>query len=221
MATQPNINSRTNTNTHSDVKSDNGFCIIASLMNKSSDSFVQNYQALSFDAVTSTTFSQDAKVTSYSIEDGSEVSDNVTISNAQFTLSGVITETPIRAVHDMLYSGGVLNGDRISQMITYLKQVLEARKPITLVTEHKVFTNVILTNVSYSYAAEHAMIFNLTFEQVKLVKTATTNAIAVKTAPTKSVGGSVKTKVKQQPTKRTLNNSNLNSEIAAQAKNGT
>lgn len=216
---QPNINSTTNNNTHSDVKSDNGFCIIASLVNSSSDSYIENFQALAFDAVTSTTFSQDAKVTSYSIEDGSEVSDNVTISNAQFTLSGVISETPIRAVHDMLYSGGLFNGGRISQMITYLKQVLEARKPITLLTEHKVFNNVILTNVSYSYAAEHAMIFNLSFEQVKLVRTATTNAIAIKTAPTKSIGGSVKKKA--APNKRNLPDSTLNSDIASQAKTGT
>lgn len=210
------VNSTTNSNTSSTVKSDNGFCILASLINSSADSYITNYQALSFDSVSEITFSRTANVTSYSIEDGSEVSDNVTIGNSRFTLKGVISESPIRTVKDMIYTGGSgsNSGNRISLMINYLNQVIEARKPITLITEHKVFTNIILTGISYGYSAQEAMIFDLTFEQVKLVKTATVNDIAVKTQTTKSIGGTVKTPVKGTGS---TTSSNLNARITAAA----
>ncbi|WP_409033177.1 phage baseplate protein, partial [Klebsiella pneumoniae] len=87
---------------------------------------------------------------SYPVENGANVSDHVQIRNNTFKLSGMITETPIRAVRDLLYSAGV-NGTRISQAITYLDQIFDARQPIILITEHKVFENVILTGISYDY----------------------------------------------------------------------
>ncbi|MEV8761051.1 phage baseplate protein, partial [Klebsiella pneumoniae] len=96
-----------------------------------------SYQALTFDSTPSTGIRRQADVTSYPVESGANVSDHVQIRNNTFKLSGMITETPIRAVRDLLYSAGV-NGTRISQAITYLDQIFEARQPIILITEHKV-----------------------------------------------------------------------------------
>ncbi|EIW8494388.1 TPA: hypothetical protein NIJ55_001522 [Klebsiella variicola subsp. variicola] len=187
------INNTSNTNTTTTDKGQNGFCILSSLYNTASDSYIQSYQALTFDSTPSTGIRRQADVTSYPVESGANVSDHVQIRNNTFKLSGMITETPIRAVRDLLYSAGV-NGTRISQAITYLDQIFDARQPIILITEHKVYENVILTGISYDYKSEHAMQFDLEFEQVRLVSYAETNVIATKTQGNKNVGGTVKQK---------------------------
>lgn len=193
-AKESNVNSTQNKNTTSTVKGENGFCILASIYNSSSDQYIQNYQAIVFDSVPSLGVKRQAEVTSYPVENGADVSDHVQIKNNTFTLSGVITETPIRLMKDMLYSAGV-NGTRISQAITYLDKIYEERQPIILITEHKIFENVILKGISYDYQSEFAMRFDLDFEQIRLVSYAETNVIATKTKPNKNAGGQVKQKV--------------------------
>ena len=153
------INSTQNSNNSSATrnKGENGFTILASVYNPASDSYIQNYQAIVFDAVPSIGIKRQAEVTSYPVESGAEVSDHVQIKNNTFKLSGVITETPVRLEKDLLYSAGV-NGTRISQAIQYLDKIFDSRQPITLVTEHKVYENVILSGISYDYKSEFAML---------------------------------------------------------------
>ncbi|HDX9118484.1 hypothetical protein UXO19_21795 [Enterobacter hormaechei] len=198
------INSTQNSNNSSATrnKGENGFTILASVYNPASDSYIQNYQAIVFDAVTDTGIRRQADITSYPVESGAEVSDHVQIKNNTFKLSGVITETPVRLEKDLLYSAGV-NGTRISQAIQYLDKIFDSRQPITLVTEHKVYENVILSGISYDYKSEFAMQFDLEFEQVRLVSTATVNVIATKTQSNKSTGGTVKQKVVNNAPKKT------------------
>lgn len=187
------INDRTNSNTKTNNKGENGFCILSSIYNSSTDSYIQDYQALVFDAVTEIGVKRQADVTSFPVENGADVSDHVQIKNNTFNLSGIITETPIRLMKDLLYSAGV-NGTRISQAITYLDKIFEQRQPIILITEHKVFDNVILKSINYQYKSEFAMQFDLEFEQIRLVSYAETNIIATKTKSNKNVGGTVKKK---------------------------
>ena len=190
------INSTSNSNNSSATrtKGENGFTILASIYNSASDNYIQNYQAIVFDAVTDTGIRRQADITSYPVETGAEVSDHVQIKNNTFKLSGIITETPIRLEKDLLYSAGV-NGTRISQAIEYLDKIFDGRQPITLVTEHKVYENVILSGISYDYKSEFAMQFDLEFEQIRLVSKAEVNVIATKTQSNRSVGGTVKQKV--------------------------
>ena len=198
------INSTQNSNNSSATrnKGENGFTILASVYNPASDSYIQNYQAIVFDAVTDTGIRRQAEITSYPVESGAEVSDHVQIKNNTFKLSGIITETPVRLEKDLLYSAGV-NGTRISQAIQYLDKIFDSRQPITLVTEHKVYGNVILSGISYDYKSEFAMQFDLEFEQIRLVSTATVNVIATKTQSNRSVGGTVKQKVVNNAPKKT------------------
>jgi hypothetical protein len=198
------INSTSNNNNSSATrnKGENGFTILASVYNPASDSYIQNYQAIVFDAVPSIGIKRQADITSYPVESGAEVSDHVQIKNNTFKLSGIITETPVRLEKDLLYSAGV-NGTRISQAIQYLDKIFDSRQPITLVTEHKVYENVILSGISYDYKSEFAMQFDLEFEQIRLVSTATVNVIATKTQGNKSVGGTVKQRVVNNASKKT------------------
>lgn len=68
------VNSRTNVNSNSSLKAENGFCVLASLYNTASDSFIQNYQAIVFDATTNTSINHQAEVSSYAIEASSQTS---------------------------------------------------------------------------------------------------------------------------------------------------
>ncbi|KJP43141.1 hypothetical protein SR70_06620 [Klebsiella aerogenes] len=191
----PTLNSTSNYNTTSNQKSQNGFVILTGMANPDTASYVQNYMAMVFDAVTDTSVKKSANVTSYAVEGGKSVSDNVSIKNAQFTLQGVVSETiiPRKSMLDLLASAS--GGSRISQAIEYLDQIFEARQPIVLLTEHRVFENVILTGIDYEYKSEFAMVFSLSFEQVRLVGGATTNVIATKTASTRNGGKKTKTRV--------------------------
>ncbi len=125
------INSTSNINTsNSKVKSDNGFAIICSNLNNENASTIASYKAITFDAVPATKVSRSADVTSYPVQDGNDVSDNVRIKNNKLMLSGIITETPLALRGDMLSSAGV-NGNRCSQAIAYLDEIMNARQPIS------------------------------------------------------------------------------------------
>lgn len=66
------INSTQNSNNSSATrtKGENGFTILASVYNSSSDSYIQNYQAIVFDAVTDTGIRRQADITSYPLRAG-------------------------------------------------------------------------------------------------------------------------------------------------------
>ncbi|WP_182058021.1 phage baseplate protein [Pantoea sp. ME81] len=208
MATS--INSTSNTNSSSTSKSDNGFAIIASTYNGVADGTISSFYAICFDAVTDTGVRRNADITSYAVEDGVEVSDHVQIRNNQLTLTGVISESPVKRYGSILDS--LANGGRVKAAIQYLDKIFDARQPIRVVTEHKSFDNIVLTGISYNYKTEDAMSVDLTFEQVRMVNSATANVsnIAAKTVSTKNRGGTVKTQKKstQQLSPASVSNGN-------------
>ena len=186
------VNSTSNSTVNSKVKQENGFCIIASLQNSSTTSYVANYMALSFDSVPAISMKRTANVTSYPVEDSSEISDHVQIKNRTFSLSGTISETPIRTTQDLLYSSGV-SGTRVAQALVYLDKIIEARQVISLLTEQQVYTNIILKGISCDFKSEYSQTFVLDFEQIRVASTKSVNVIATKTASTKVTGTTNKT----------------------------
>ncbi|EFG1160729.1 hypothetical protein BR197_004099 [Escherichia coli] len=192
---EQDINSTKNTNNSaSTVKGENGFCILASVYNSASDQYIQNYQAIVFDAVPNIGVKRQADVTSYPVENGATVSDHVQIKNNKFSLKGRITETPIKSDPGLLKSAGV-NGNRRSLAIDYLNQIMDSRQPFLLVTENKTFENVVLTGIEYTEEASESLVFDLSFEQIRLVSYGTVNTVALKTQPSKNIGANMKKRV--------------------------
>ncbi|MBY5168951.1 hypothetical protein FP359_03585 [Klebsiella variicola] len=188
------INDTTSTKSATKTKSENGFCVIASMSNDSSASYIQEYSALSFDSVPQIGVKRKADVSSYAIESGSEVSDHIQIKNDTITLSGWITESPIELRGDIISSSGA-NGTRVRQAIDWLNTTFNARQTISLVTRDAVLENVVLTGVSYDYDdALDAMKFDLTFERIRLVSSKEVDVIATKTKSTTNKGKTVKKK---------------------------
>ncbi|HGU6414423.1 TPA: phage baseplate protein [Escherichia coli] len=198
--TESQVNSTSNDANAKATKGDNGFAIITSNFGSGASAAYTDYQALSFDSVESTKVSRNAGVTSYAVETGSMVSDHIQIKNNKFSLQGRVSETVLKLNPDMLKSAGI-NGNRRMLMVEYLYQLMDDRKPFLLITEHRNFDSVVLVGIDYEEEASESLLFNLEFEQIRLVGYATTNAIATKIQSNKSTGGSVKTKVNPAPQK--------------------
>lgn len=188
------INDTTSTKSTSKTKSENGFCVIASMANDASSSYIKEFSALSFDSVPQIGVKRRADVSSYAIESGSEVSDHIQIKNDKINISGWITESPIELRGDIISSSGA-NGTRVKQAIDWLNTTFEARQTLSLVTRDAVLENVVLTGVSYNYDdALDAMQFDLSFEKIRLVSSKEVDVIATKTKSTTNKGKTVKTK---------------------------
>ncbi|HIE8962661.1 TPA: phage baseplate protein, partial [Klebsiella pneumoniae] len=106
------VNDTSSTKSTSKTKSENGFCVIASMSNDSSASYIQEYSALSFDSVPQIGVKRKADVSSYAVEKSSDVSDHIQIKNDTITLSGWITESPLELRGDIISSAGA-NGTRV------------------------------------------------------------------------------------------------------------
>lgn len=196
------VNDTSSTKSTSKNKSDNGFCVIASMSNESSTSYIQEYSALSFDSVPQIGVKRKADVTSYAVEKSSDVSDHIQIKNDTITLSGWITESPIELRGDIISSAGA-NGTRVKQAIDWLNTTFEARQTISLITRDTVLENVVLTGVSYDYDdALDAMKFDLSFERIRLVSSKEVDVIATKTKSTTNKGKTVKTKANTTTVKK-------------------
>lgn len=196
------VNDTTSTKSTSKTKSENGFCVIASMANDASASYIKEFSALSFDSVPQIGVKRKADVSSYAIESGSEVSDHIQIKNDSINISGWITESPIELRGDIISSSGA-NGTRVKQAINWLNTTFSARQTISLVTRDAVLENVVLTGVSYNYDdALDAMQFDLSFEIIRLVSSREVDVIATKTKSTTNKGKTVKTKANTNTVKK-------------------
>lgn len=206
------VNDTSSTKSTSKNKSDNGFCVIASMSNESSASYIQEYSALSFDSVPQIGIKRKADVSSYAIESGSEVSDHIQIKNDTITLSGWITESPLELRGDIISSAGA-NGTRVKQAIDWLNTTFETRQTISLVTRDTVLENVVLTGISYDYDdALDAMKFDLSFERIRLVSSKEVDVIATKTKSTTNKGKTVKKKANTTTVKKDSTVSDISSQ---------
>lgn len=206
------VNDTSSTKSTSKTKSENGFCVIASMSNESSASYIQEYSALSFDSVPQIGVKRKADVSSYAVEKSSDVSDHIQIKNDTITLSGWITESPIELRSDIISSAGA-NGTRVKQAIDWLNTTFEARQTISLITRDAVLENVVLTGVSYDYDdALDAMKFDLSFERIRLVSSKEVDVIATKTKSTTNKGKTVKKKANTITVKKDSTVSDISSQ---------
>lgn len=206
------VNDTSSTKSTSKTKSENGFCVIASMSNESSASYIQEYSALSFDSVPQIGVKRKADVSSYAVEKSSDVSDHIQIKNDSITLSGWITESPLELRGDIISSAGA-NGTRVKQAIDWLNTTFEARQTISLITRDAVLENVVLTGISYDYDdALDAMKFDLSFERIRLVSSKEVDVIATKTKSTTNKGQTVKKKANTTTVKKDSTVSDISSQ---------
>lgn len=123
------------------------------------------------------------KVTQYPVENGSAASDHVVIDPAVLTITGFITNAPIRS-----HSGTVDGTARVTRQeqdqlvgkdinftdlaLAYLRKIRLAREPITVTTKRGTWTNMLVQRVLRSKDKDtgDAMTFTITLVQFQPVK---------------------------------------------------
>jgi hypothetical protein len=176
-----------------------------------------DYKVLAFDAATSIGHQFSSKVTSYSVEDRSTVSDHVVNSNPTFTVSGVFSDasapsTPTKTkseVKSLLASAGIGGNTRhhqYTQSETYrlLLKIRDDRKTITLITPIDTYTDLILTELSIPRATGQgdALFVDMTFEKIRRVSNELTTVFIGSSGANKKVAATTgDTKVKVETPK--------------------
>jgi len=147
-----------------------------------------------FDAAIDTNRSFTAQVTSHPVETGVNINDHVTIENPKFSLKGVISDAAFLSPFDQI--GSVVNTvtsflgitERDSRALTSLQDLqflLNSREFVTLQFGNEPpYENLILTsvNVPKDKNIGDAYVFDLEFEQVRVVSSRYTTVTASRVA---------------------------------------
>lgn len=115
------------------------------------------------DATTNEDHDQEADVTQYPIESGSDVVDNVHVKSATLMLQCIVSDTPLAPFNDIRPIDSIPSHDAHTKM----RALIKARQPITVVTERQVYTNMFVSKVSEPFNLEtgDALIFSVSFVQ--------------------------------------------------------
>lgn len=160
----------------------------SSIFTKNEQIFATNQQQLAgvqINVKVSEQHSFEASVTKTAVEDGSQVAEHVTLIPAKVTVSFELTN----------------NGDNLQKAqlaFERLRNLLSERKPVELKTEHALYTNMVLINLSPLHQApfKGALKCSATFEQINFVKLEKTklyktNSKVAKTAGSQTRAGEV------------------------------
>lgn len=117
------------------------------------------------DAALSEEHELEAEVTEFPVEEGANVTDHVRIKPRVVTIKGCVSDTPIGAVAD-LRAGSNLEPNEEARVV--LESIFEARDPITIETNLKTYTNMIMESLTIPQSADvgEALMFTATFRQV-------------------------------------------------------
>jgi hypothetical protein len=128
------------------------------------------------------------EVTENPVEIGADVTDHVQEKPDTLTIEGLVSDTPIRLLGNTF---GV-SDNRARKTYDILREIKSAKKPITVVTGLRQYTNMILRSLTVPRNAEtgQALKFTAEFVEVRLVESETiaVELAAKKNQETKSLG---------------------------------
>ena len=129
--------------------------------------------------------SRRASVTQSPIENGTVVSDHVTLEPARLTISGFVTDTPF------FLTGFNLGAARSSATFHLLELMWESRQPFIVFTPRRLYTNMVIESLTVPESPESALRFQCELVEIKQVFSQ--NVTLPPTAETKASPGSVNT----------------------------
>lgn len=118
---------------------------------------------IEFDALIDSEESYEADVPEYPTENGFSVSDNVAVSAMQLSMTLYLTATPI-TWRDRNGTGE----DRLQSIPNRLLAIYREREPITVVTQDKTYSDMVIKSISISQSADIGVAREIpvTFQQV-------------------------------------------------------
>jgi len=181
---------------------------------------------LEIDAAIQITHEKSASATKNPVEDGSQISDHVTLENDKLTIEGMVSSSPIgifQSIGNLAGSsisqnailsgiGGALGGtvagllqstgDRVQNAFKFLEEIHFNRIPFKIVTGLKVYDPVILTTLTIPQNAQigPSLRFTATFEQITIATADFVDIPVTKVDPTVENTATSKTKLGKQST---------------------
>ena len=133
--------------------------------------------ALELDAILTETHNRTNRVTSFPVEQGSDITDHISEEPVEFNLEGHITNTPVSfgpANTGIVLSVGEQQS-RVEAAYELLKEIFQARALITVVSGLEVYTNMAFVNFNIPRTGRTGEVLNFsgTFRQVRIVDSET------------------------------------------------
>jgi len=156
---------------------------------------------IEFDAGVLEVHTKSAEVTSHPVEDGSTVSDHVSLQPDRLTINGVFSNDPLlnQLVTKLLSSGLASIGPRRAEnAYNQLVEVFLKRRPVTVSTSFEEYEDMVITGVNHSRDASTGGAIHVTVE-LQRVKRVSTQKVA---APTTTPAAVSKVSKGKKPTKK-------------------
>lgn len=112
-------------------------------------SFGNLYGNIELDAVLDEAHEWSAEATSNPVETGAPVTDHVIDQADKLRIRGFVTDTPLtisQSVQGIVNSGQV--GNRTQAVFDLLHQLIKIKEPMTVYTKHRIYDDMVLTNVT-------------------------------------------------------------------------
>lgn len=180
------------------------------------------------DATVSEEHLTSCELTENPVEDGAKVTDHVQIKPAQLTIEGVISDSPlgyaiIGNIQNTVRNIQTLFGKQSRSIDAYndLISLQKSRRPFTVITNLKRYTNMIITELSVPRTAEtgKSIHFRAVMKEIRIVSSQTASGVGSLNASVSSLGQ--KTKDLGQKTSTALaNDSTVSPNSTSQTSNG-
>jgi hypothetical protein len=129
--------------------------------------FGNQYGNIELDAALDESHEWSVEVTSNPVEVGAPVSDHVIDQSDKLKIKGFVTDTPLTT------SQSIAQISRSQGVFDLLYQLLKLKEPMTVYTKHKIYVDMVLTNVVIPRAAGIGEAIEFSAEFINLRKVAT------------------------------------------------
>ena len=136
--------------------------------------FGNQYGNIELDAALDENHEWSAEATGNPVEEGAPVADHVIEQSDKLKIRGFVTDTPLtisQSVQGIVNSGQV--GNRTQAVFDLLHQLIKLKEPMTVYTKHKIYDEMILTNVNIPRTAGVGEAIEFSAEFINIRKVAT------------------------------------------------
>jgi hypothetical protein len=127
------------------------------------------------DAALSEEHTNEAEVSDFPVEDGSNFTDNVRVKPRRYRMNGVVTDTPLDLGFRSLQDDGSSIVDASTRQSAQAKKALEAifqaAKPVTIVTSLDTYKNMVMQTLTFQQDGDtgDALPFTAAFVQINVI----------------------------------------------------
>lgn len=152
------------------------------------------------DAALSEEIAAEAEVTSFPVESGADITDNVKLNPITVTITGVVSDTPIGEIEEKRAAAAAETAEKQAaramlksmlgafddmtrglstppylpseEALSKLERIRDGRAPVTITTSLRTYDNMVMTSLSIPRSGEtgRALEFTATFQQVTIVE---------------------------------------------------